>query len=145
MARGTSAWPAPCSPAWLLEVLGVAEYDKALEYTVDHRPNILKLAREEEWPRGQRVRLVTHLRQSEGKYPVTGHLVEDPQGQLLCRASVAEVRTDPQSGAVLPRRLLLEWPAERLRVAATLDDVVVNPPLEGERAARLFQRPLPQK
>jgi RNA polymerase sigma factor (sigma-70 family) len=144
LAGGKSHWLFPFPPDWVLDALGVTEYDLKT-CTVVARPETVELVRQVVSPRGQRLRLVTVFNRVPSPVQVAGHRLEDAHGKELCSVTIAEVHTDRASGAVLPRRLQFDWPAEKVTLKLKLDDLRVNAPLEGERAAHLFIRPQEKK
>ena len=83
-----------------------------------------------------------------GNYNATGavpqvvaYRVFDASNKLLCQATIDKVQRDP-SGAVVPYKVLLEWPAEKLKLKMTLDGVTLNnPSTDVARNPELFARP----
>jgi hypothetical protein len=140
-ATGRVQTPFPFQPDWIMEALGIAEYDPAKAYEIGNRQGKIELVEKTISPQGQPVRKVTVVSRIRGQYQVTGHLLQDANGREICSAYVAEVQQDPATGAVLPRVVKLEWPAEHITMKMRLDGAVVNPSLPPERLARLFGRP----
>jgi hypothetical protein len=130
---------APVHPDWLMEVLGLTEW-QPWAYTLRRQGDGVELV--EKAGRGRsRLRNVAVFERRDGGLQIVGYRLEDARGRVVGRVSVREVRHDRVSGALLPRRLLLEWPAERVKVVARLYEMRINVPLEGERARRLFTPP----
>jgi RNA polymerase sigma factor (sigma-70 family) len=133
-------WPLPFHPDWLVEVLGLAEHAPGKGYEVVERGDAVELGYKASDPQGKPVRKAIVFDRSRSRLRVAGYRVEDERGRVICRVQVLETRRDA-SGAVLPRRLRLEWPAERIEIRVRLDDVRVNVPLSDEQVRRLFRPP----
>src|SRR5262249_51877686 len=72
---------------------------------------------------------------------VSAYRVYDANNKLMCQATIENVQRDP-SGAIVPHKVLLEWPAEKLKLKMTLDGVTVNnATTDAARNPDLFARP----
>jgi hypothetical protein len=142
-ARGQARMPFPFQPDWIMEALGIAEYDPSKAYEVVANGQAIDLVERTVSPQGQPVRKVTRLSRGRNRQlQVTAHLLQDAQGKEICSAFVTDVQQDAATGALLPRHVQLVWPAERLRMKLRLDQVAVNPgSITGDRVALLFNRP----
>jgi hypothetical protein len=139
LAEGKLHTPFPFPPDWILDTLGLAEYD-AKTCTVVARKETVELIRPVVSPQGGRLRAVTVFNRVPDPIQVAGYRLEDAHARELCSVTVSEVQHDRPSGAVLPRRLQFDWPAEKVRLRLKLDEIKVNAPLEGDRATHLFIR-----
>jgi len=133
---------ATLQPAWIAYILGLAEYDPAKEYqVVPHEKTVELVEKPLAW-QGQWVRRVTVFPRSAKQKMPTGYLLRDARGQELWKVVVSKFHRDAATGALLPRRLKMVWPTEHLAVKVSLHAVTVNSPLDKERKARLFTRPV---
>jgi hypothetical protein len=140
-ASGQVRMPFPFQPDWIIEALGMADYDPAKVYEINNRQGRIELVEKAISPQGQPVRKVTVVSRMRNGYQVTAHVLQDANGNEICSALVTEIQQDPTTGALLPRAVKLEWPAERIVMKMRLDGLAVNPGLPPERVARLFTRP----
>lgn len=140
-ARGTAKMPFPFQPDWILEAMGIAEYRSPENYQVVAHPNNVELIEQTLSPQGQKVRKVTVFNRGRAQNQVTAHLLQDANGKLICAAYITDSMHDRTSGAILPRRLNLVWPAENMELKMRLDNVTVNGQLAADRVTRLFTRP----
>jgi hypothetical protein len=132
--------PFPFQPEWVMEALGMAEFDSTQRYNVEPgRNNTLQLVQDAVNSQGQPVRKVTVFNSSTGQ--VRDHILKDARGKELCSAHIIEMQNI--NGALLPRRIVLVYSADRdhVELKMKLDDVVVNRPFEREEANWLFSRP----
>lgn len=146
-AAGRAQMPFPFQPEWIMEALGMAEFDPAKQYEViPLRNGEVDLVAQGLSPQGRPVRKVTRLkRMQNNQWQVTAHLLQDPQGKEICSAFVAQVWQDPNTGVLVPRQVKLVWPAERLTMKMTFLKMAVNPPaLTPDRVSALFTRPVLQ-
>jgi hypothetical protein len=140
--RGKVRWPLPFAPDALLPALGMAEHAPTARVGVRYLPDTVELAEETTSPQGQPLRQITIFRRASHRSPVTNFRVEDEAGKVVYSVTIAETWCDRHSGAVLPRRLQMEWPSEQFQLRLTLEEITVNPPMEGASAAGLFKRPV---
>ena len=144
LAQGRARMPFPFQPDWIMESLGIQEYGPPENYQVVPRQNTVELVEMTRSPQGQPVRKVTVFNNSwtrGGSPQVTAHLLQDASGKEICGAYITDVQQDRATGAVLPRKLRLVWPSEKMSLAMTLAEVQVNTPIENQRAAVWFTRP----
>ena len=59
------------------------------------------------------------------------------QGRI-CRANIERVTTDRSTGAIIPNRVMIEWPAQSVSMKLMLSSIEVNT-IDKPVAARLFQ------
>jgi hypothetical protein len=143
LARGVRV-PFPFQPEWVMEALGIAETGPAENYKLVVKPGMLELVEETRSPQGAPVRKVTLLNRApaQGTTPqVTAHILQDAQGREICSAHISEVQFDRVTGAILPRKVRLVCPAEKMELKLQLDDCAVNDPTVAQVSGRLFSRP----
>jgi hypothetical protein len=142
LARGGVNLPFPFHPDMVMSALGMAKYDPAKPYQLKESPQFLELIEETTSAQGQPVEKITVFNRMEarpGEPQVVAHKVVDRQGKILCRADIQSVVTSQQTGAILPRVVLLSWPGQRMSMRMTLNNPhVVN--FDQQAAGRLFQR-----
>jgi hypothetical protein len=137
---GRARTPFPFQPEWIMEALGMGEYDPNRNYQVVTTPNTFELVESTTSPQGQPVRKITEFSRGQSHVQVTRHRLTDAQGKDICAATIRRVDQDPRSGAIFPRKIILSWPAEHIKLEMTLETVKVNALVVSERGG-LFQRP----
>jgi hypothetical protein len=143
-ARGQARLPFPIQPQWIMEAMGIAECSSPERFTVAVRGNTLELVEQATSPQGKPVRKVTLFNRMavQGNAPqVTARILQDADGKEICSAIIKEVQIDRATGAVLPKKIRLVFPEEKMELSMKLDGVTVNGQIEQQRAARLFTRP----
>jgi hypothetical protein len=122
--------PFPFQPDWLLEALGMAAFGPPNRYKLLDEPPYLKLVERVRGPQGNMVRKVIVLRRRPVRPPapqVTDFLLLDDQtGKEICSAKIQEVYMDRTKGGLVPRRLVVNWPEQKARLAMRLDTVAAN-------------------
>ncbi len=142
--RGNVQMPFPFQPEWIIEALGMGEYGPPEKYQVVDRRDSYELVEETTSLRGERLKKVTVFTKTraQGTQPqVTAHVLQDQRGNVICAAYITEVQQDRATYAVVPRRIRLVWPQQKIELKMKLDEVTVNPALDGQRTAVLFNRP----
>jgi hypothetical protein len=137
--------PFPFQPDWVMEAIGMAEYKQPLEnYQVSERDNAIFLVEAATSPQGQPMRKVTGFsRGARGQAPqVRAHILQDAKGKTICAAYIKDVQQDRTTGAVLPRRVQLTWPEQKIEMTMKLNEVAIYPALDAQVSARLFTRQL---
>jgi hypothetical protein len=136
--------PFPVQPDWIIEAMGLARYGPADRYEVVAKPRTVELVEKTKSPMGKPIIKITEFQRGRADlnrgYPqVSAHRILDGQtGKEICSAQIVQVRVDPRSGAVLPRRVVLYSADDKLKLTMTLDDVSVNGQIR--RPDLLFQR-----
>jgi hypothetical protein len=124
-----------------MEALGMSEFDPRKNYTLTPRGNNLELVDVVTAPDGKQVRKVTVLtRNNRNQVQVSAHVLQDERGKEICSARVIQAQRDPATDAVLPRKVEMSWPAEKVKLVITLNEVGVNSGVP-QGNGRLFQRP----
>jgi hypothetical protein len=139
-ARGVRM-PLPFQPDWIVEALGIGEYDPARAYRLIPNGAAVDLV-EDTMAQGQPVHKITRLvRNRNYQWQVSAHILQDARGQEICSAYITDVQQDGATGVVVPRRVQMQWPAQRMRMKMKLDRPTINPALNQQRIAMLFTRP----
>jgi hypothetical protein len=146
MARGNVPLPFPFQPDMVMAALGMAEYNPdPNRYEVKVLAKTVELSEESISAAGKPIRKVTVFARGrvdqndivKGRPQVIEYKIRDAQGKDLCKATVERVRYE--RGAIVPQKLRLSWPAERMELALTLRSVEVNS-VDAQRNADLFRR-----
>jgi hypothetical protein len=143
LANGVQV-PFPFQPEWVMEALGMASYDPAKNYQMQVRDSNYELIENTVNSQGQQVQKVTVFNQGRSQVQVRAHILRNAQGREVCAAHITEVQAF-SNGAVMPRRVVLEYPSEKLTLKLKLwdnaNDVKLNQPFRPEDEARMFTRP----
>jgi hypothetical protein len=151
------ALPVKFEPAWVLQALGMAEYDPARRYEVrqDATRGAVYLTYPDTTATGDQVLKVTEFAASDvsgtAAPQVRRHLVLTPdRSQVIASATVTKVAeknvgTDPVSGGPavvkVPTEVVLEWPQQKVKLELQLGQVTVNERMTPDQYDRLFRRP----
>ncbi|OAI45404.1 hypothetical protein AYO44_12930 [Planctomycetaceae bacterium SCGC AG-212-F19] len=144
LAQRQVPMPFPFQPEWITEAMGIAKCGPPENYDLQVKQSTLELIEKTRSPQGVPVRKVTVFNRARatGTQPqVTAHLLQDAQGHEIVSAYITEVQIDRTTGAIIPRKVRLVCPADKLELKLQLDDVSVNDPTVGQAAPRLFARP----
>jgi len=133
--------PLPIQPEWVMEAMGLGPYGPADKYQLEtENQHLVRLVEKAKSPQGHPVRKVIVVNRREMKAPqpqVTAYLLlDDATGQEICSAHISSTTQD-RSGAILPYRMELRMPSQKVKMALKLDGMSVN----GQIAATAFQRP----
>jgi RNA polymerase sigma factor (sigma-70 family) len=138
--KNRRGWPLMYRPDWLLDILGMAEYDPAkidsLRLTKQH----LELTETIRSPQGQLVRKVVVFHRSErfaSQSQVVAILFKDAEDNLLLRADIKRRFLDKETGAWLTREAVVTFPREHLEVRLEFKDFRIEPLAPG-RSTALF-------
>jgi hypothetical protein len=140
--RGGIRMPFPFQPDMVLAALGMTECDPRKQYDVRVNAQTVELLEPTRSPRGDQVYKVTVFQRSpaSGDQPqVVAHLLRDPQGREICRATVTQVTRDSRTGVELPRRIQFDWPEHKIKLKMKLDGMRIVPP-NPELTASLYSR-----
>jgi hypothetical protein len=142
LAKGKVNVPFPFHPDMIVAALGMAEYDPAKKYQVRESARYLELIEDAVSPQGQPVQKITvfnRMQATSASQPqVVAHVLKDARGGLICQATIHQVKKDRGTGAMLPTKVTLQWPAQQLKMTLSLYDVqavTVDP----AKAGRVFQ------
>lgn len=125
------AMPLPIQPEWVMETLGLGPYGPAERYKLEpDGPNTLRLVEKITSPQGMPVRKVIVMNRREVKAPqpqITAFLLlDDRSGQEICSAHILSTKVDRASGAILPHKMDLRVPSQKMSMALKLDGLAVN-------------------
>ncbi len=131
--------PLPFQPEWIIEALGVIPLDESevsLEFS-QKNPTFAHLIRHRKSLEGKPVTMVTVVDSQRGL--IVEHNLMRADGVLIARAKLSNHRQDPQTKAVLPHHVELQWPQASLGLTLELGEIEV---LEaGVLAAQIFTMP----
>jgi hypothetical protein len=136
--------PFPFQPDMIVAALGMADYDPNGKYevkTYPQYPQYLELVESAVSPQGEPVQKVTVFNRAKaapGQSQVIAHVLKDARGGLICKATIQETQVT-REGVVLPRKVTLDWPAQRIQMKMQLFDMQVVQ-IEPQQAERYFQR-----
>jgi hypothetical protein len=141
-ARGVRM-PFPFQPEWIMDALGMGEPGPVENYQLVVHPNTLELVQQTVSAQGVQMRKVTEFGRDRSQVQVRGYKLQDAGGKDIYTAQITDVQA--VGGAVIPRRIVFHWPAEQIEMVLRLghhaNDVIINGPIDGQRAAGLFTRP----
>lgn len=131
--------PFPFQPEWIMEALGMADYGPEDKYQLKVEPTTVELVENTQTPQGQPVRKVIVFNRGAATVQVPRYEIQDMNRRAICTAQISQVQYFGQ--VFVPKKLQLSWPAEKMEMQLVLRDLVRNPQIEGQLAARLFTRP----
>ncbi len=135
--------PIPFQPDMIVAAMGLADYDEGKSYEVKATRQTLELIEPAVTPARKRMRKITVFNRYETHDPkqpqVVAHILKDETGTELCSATIKEVTQDRASGAVLPRIVVLKWPAEKLEITLKMHDIQ-STQLNANDKTRMFSR-----
>jgi hypothetical protein len=146
MARGNVPLPFPFQPDMVMAALGMADFNPdPTRYQVKVLTNTVELSESVTSPSGRPVQKVTvfargrvdEVAMKKGRPQVVGYKIRDERGVDVCTAIVDRVTVE--RGAVVPQKIRLNWPAEKMDLALTLRSVKVNS-VDQQLAATAFSR-----
>jgi hypothetical protein len=141
LSTGKVNVPFPVETDMVLAALNMAEYDPKGKYELKQTKETIELTQDTVSLAGQPVKRVTVFRGTMAKLgepQVLEHILRDGRGNLICKASVQRVEVDRASKAVIPTRVMIEWPAQQVSMKLMLSDLQVNR-IDKESAAAMFQ------
>ena len=114
----------PFEPGWLIEALGVVEFDPALPHQLSTLPNDrLRIDTILNTPEGP-VTKITILDGSQG-WVLEQHLF-DTRRQLMASSTAAQHRRDPLTGLVMPKVVSINCPVAQFSMRINLGNVEIN-------------------
>jgi hypothetical protein len=114
----------PFEPQWLIEALGVMEFDPALPHQLTSLPNDrLRIDTVRNTPQGPTTQ-VAILDGSQGW--VLEQYLYDTQGRLTVRAIAGGHRRDPATALVMPASVQIDCPAARMSMRIDLGNVEIG-------------------
>lgn len=123
--------PLPIQPEWVMETMGLGPYGPADKYQLEQDANSLRLVERTKSPMGHAVRKVIVMSRQPVKSPqpqVTSYLlIDDATGQEICSAHITATQIDRPTGAILPYKMELRVPSQKMKMALKMDSMTVNP------------------
>jgi hypothetical protein len=125
--------PLPIQPEWIMETLGLGPFGPAEKYQIEPatRPSDpIRLVEKAKAPQGYAVRKVIVMNRREVRPPtpqVTAFLLlDDATGKEICSAHISATKLDPATGAILPYKMELRMPSQKMTMVLKLDGMKVN-------------------
>jgi hypothetical protein len=143
LATGKVNVPFPVETDMVMAALNMAEYDPKGKYELNQgqgKETTWELVQDTTSAAGQPIKRTTVFRGTlarPGEPQVLEHVLRDARGNLVCKATVQRVEVDRASGAVIPTRLTIEYPAQKVRLKMELNDLQVNK-IEDASSKRMF-------
>lgn len=115
----------PIDPYWLIEALGIAEFDRSLPHQGPYPApgGRLEIRTIRETPEGPTTK-VTLVDAATGQ--VMGQRLYDAQGRLLAESVVEGYRRDPLSGLFMPSAVRISSPPAQFSMRIDLGNVEIN-------------------
>ncbi len=133
-AGNIQGMPLPVQPEWVMEALGLGPYSSPEKYQLEADAKTIRLIEKTKSPLGSPIRKVIVMQRQPVKSPqpqVTDFLlVDDRTGQEICSAQVESTKVDRATGAILPYKMTLSVPSQRMKMVLRLDGLTVNEQIE---------------
>lgn len=135
--------PLPIQPEWVMEAMGLGPYGPADKYKLEADPDskLLRLVEKTKSPQGYPVRKVIVMNRKEVRAPnpqVTAFLLlDDATGHEICSAHILSTTQDKTTGAILPYKMEINMPTQKMSMKLKMDGVTIN----GKIAPTSFTRP----
>lgn len=118
----------PFEPEWLMEALGVAPIPSSgVTMELDPGKTQARLVQHVTSAHGQPLRRVMIVDLRKGHCVVVEHSLYDNFAQPLAIAKLSGHRPDKETGIVMPHRVSLDWPQQRMQMTMELGKIQVNP------------------
>jgi len=128
----------PIQPEWVIETLGLGPYGPASKYKLEHDAETVKLIEKIVSPSGKAVRKVIVFQRRPKRPPdamVSDYLLlDDASGKEICSAHISEVHQEKAPSdnggialVILPRKIELNFPDMKIKLAMQMDRLTVNP------------------
>ena len=117
----------PIEPQWLVEALGIAQFDPRLPYQGPHYlpGDRLEIRAILETPQGPQTR-VTVIDAIHAV--ILQQSIYDARGQLVAAAQASQHRRDPLTGLVMPTMVTIQSPSAQLTLQINLGPLQINRP-----------------
>lgn len=154
-SAGKANLPIPFETDWVLQALGMYDFDPTAAYfvDVDQKDRVYTLSWDTRTPQGQDVRKVVVFsgdRQTGGKPQVRKHVILDANRDMVASAEIKEVietsaGVNPTTGQPIvlqvPTHVILEWPIQKFKMDLTLAKPRVNETFTPQESDFFFRRP----
>ncbi len=142
------AMPFPVQPEWVVEALGMAEYDPKAKYEVNVSKDTYDLVQRTKSPKGgELVKVIAfHKAPRPGTSQVAAYILYEPDAkgkyQTICSAVVEDSQAVVAGGktVVLPTKVRLICPREKVELTINLGKTRVNMPFGQSDPNVLFTR-----
>ena len=127
----------PFEPDWLMQTLGVAPLPTS-GVTMETDPTNEQARLEEKVISAHGLPLRREILIDLKRGIVLEHSLYNYDGVRIARAKLTDHRLDKNSGVVLPHKVVLDWPQNKLSLTLSLGEVHIN---SGAVASRLWEMP----
>jgi len=127
LSRVQHRLPIPFQPDWIISALGVIAINEN-EYTMTRygsNGSEIHLIAKGVTPTGDAVQRLIIVDGCRGV--VMAHALYDAQGKLIAKASFSDHQVDATTGVVMPHRIRLEWPKQKMNLAMKMGTIEINP------------------
>lgn len=128
LEKGIPFMPIPFQPQWIMEALGLGPYGPPERYRLEYDDQTLRLVEKARSPQGIVVRkvIVMKRRPMTAPEPQVTHylLIDDLTNKEICSAHITQVMV--LNGAVVPKKLELNWRERNATLSILLEKVSVN-------------------
>lgn len=134
--------PFPFHPDLVLTALGMGNLDPNRNYQVQAKGNTIELIDTTNTIQGQPLRRIIVFNRgpvNDNSPQILAHILQDANGREICTARVIQTQVDRSSGAILPRRVTINWPQQQLEMAIKLDNPKVVQ-MDPQLAQSIFSR-----
>lgn len=139
-AGSVQSMPLPIQPEWVMEAMGLGPYGPADKYQLETDAQSIRLIERIRSPQGYPVRKVIVMQRQPVKSPtpqVTAYvLLDDKSGSEICSAHIERTTIDRTTGAILPYKMELRVPSQKMKMGLRMDGMTVN----GQIVATVFSR-----
>jgi hypothetical protein len=134
------ALPFPFQPDWVMETFGMANYPVDGRYRVVSKGATIELIQETTSSQGQPVRkvIVFNANQMKNQQQIRAYKLRDMRDKEICSAEINDVQVI--GGIVVPYKMQLDWPGEKLKLSMQLNKPILNQ-MSPELARTWFTRP----
>jgi hypothetical protein len=115
----------PIEPRWLIEVMGLPRFDPAVAHDGPYAVGRRRLEVRSKLPSSQGEMLKRTIVDQASGLVVEQHLY-DPAGTLVASSTMSDPYRDPATGASVPTKIEVDWPARQMSFKLELRDVQVN-------------------
>jgi hypothetical protein len=132
--------PLPIQPEWVMEAMGLGPYGPAEKYQLETEGRTFRLVEKTRSPQGMPVRKVIVMNRTPTRSPepqVTQFLLlNDANGQEICSANILKTTVDHVTGAILPYKMELNMPSQKMKLLMRMDSLKVNTQIDTAVFAR---------
>ena len=140
--KGQVQLPFPFQPEMVISAMGIGEFDEKAAYEIKTTKDTVDLIEPVTVAAGKRVRKITVFNRYQVSPPrpqVIAQILQEENGKDICKATILEVKGDPATNAILPVKIHLSWPEQKMEMTMKMHDVQTTR-LEANQVAKLFTR-----